>query len=385
MNNPNASNRVVIRRKKVNGHGHAHHGGSWKIAYADFITAMMAFFLVLWLISIIPREDLRGIADYFRMPLKVAITGGPDSSVNSHVLPGGGADPLRDLGQVRRADGTRLEAQSQGERRDRQRLEGLQRKLEQMIETNPVLKNFRPQLLIDMTTEGLRIQIVDNQNRPMFATGSAIVQPYMRDILRELGPVLNELPNRVSISGHTDAVQYARGERAYSNWELSADRANASRQELVAGGMNETKVMRVMGLSSSMSLIKDDPYAAVNRRISLVVLNQRTQQQIEHENAAAADVTAQGASETVDAIKRLHDEERQAQGAYAGQGAESGQEAASGQDPVSGQGAVPGEGAVSGEQAGTGTVPAGPGAGAQGASSGGPAGGVVLVIEGGET
>ena len=304
MNNPNTNNRVVIRRKKVHG-GHAHHGGSWKIAYADFITAMMAFFLVLWLISIVPREDLRGIADYFRMPLKVAITGGPDSSANSSIAPGGGADPLRDMGQIRRADGTRLEAQSQGERRDRQRLEGLQRKLETLIETNPVLKNFQPQLLIDMTTEGLRIQIVDNQNRPMFATGSASVQPYMRDILRVLGPSLNELPNRVSISGHTDAVQYARGERAYSNWELSADRANASRQELVAGGMTEAKVIRVMGLSSSMSLVKDDPYAAVNRRISLVVLNQRTQQRIESENAAAADVTTQSSADTIEAIQTM--------------------------------------------------------------------------------
>src|SRR5690606_31206861 len=202
----------------------------------------------------IPREDLRGIAEYFRMPLKVAITGGPDSSATSAVIRGGGADPLRDIGQVRRSDGTRLEAQSQGERRDRQRLESLQRKLESMIGPNPVRKHFRPQLLLDMTPEGLRIQLVDNQHRPMFATGSATVQPYMRDILRDLGPALNDLPNRVSISGHTDAVQYARGERAYSNWELSADRANASRQELVAGGMAESKVIRVMGLSSSMSL-----------------------------------------------------------------------------------------------------------------------------------
>jgi chemotaxis protein MotB len=136
----------------------------------------------------------------------------------------------------------------------------------------------------------------------MFATGRAEVQPYMRDILRELGPVLNELPNKVSISGHTDASQYARGERAYSNWELSADRANASRQELVAGGMNESKVMRIQGLSSSMSLVKDDPYAAVNRRISLVVLNQSTQRRIENENAAAADVSAKDAREVGTAV-----------------------------------------------------------------------------------
>lgn len=279
--------RVVIRRKKNRGTA-KHHGGSWKIAYADFITAMMALFLVLWLVSIVPREELKGIADYFRMPLRVAIEGGPSSTVTPGIIPGGGRDPLRDDGEVRRAQGARLQSQADAERRDYRRLETLKQKLENLIETNPVLKNFRPQLLIDMTTEGLRIQIVDNQNRPMFATGRADVQSYMRDILRELGPVLNDLPNKISISGHTDASQYARGEKAYSNWELSADRANASRQELVAGGMHEGKIMRIMGLAASMSLIKDDPYAAVNRRISLVVLNERTQRRFDAENNAAA-------------------------------------------------------------------------------------------------
>ena len=295
--------RVVVRRKKARGGAKGHHGGSWKIAYADFITAMMAFFLVLWLVSIVPREELKGIADYFRTPLRVAVVGGPASSVQPGVIPGGGADPLRDDGDVRRAQGQRLQSQVESERRDARRLEDLKRRLENLIETNPVLKNFRPQLLLDMTTEGLRIQIVDNQNRPMFAVGRADVQPYMRDILRELGPVLNELPNNVSISGHTDATQYARGEKAYSNWELSADRANASRQELVAGGMLEGKIMRIMGLAASMTLIKDDPYAAVNRRISLVVLNERTQRRIESENAAAADASAQNAQALSDLLE----------------------------------------------------------------------------------
>ena len=291
------NHRVVVRRKRTR--QRAHHGGSWKIAYADFITAMMAFFLVMWLISIVPKEELKGIAEYFRMPLRVALTGGPSQSAETSAIPGGGRDPLRDQGDVRKSDGSRMQAQvlSDAERRDRHALERLKGRLDSMLEENPVLKNFRPQLLIDMTAEGLRIQIVDNQNRPMFATGSAEVQPYMRDILRELGPVLNELPNKLSIAGHTDATQYARGERAYSNWELSADRANASRQELVAGGMAEGKLMRIQGLSSSMSLVKDDPYAAVNRRISLVVLNKRTQQQIEQENAAAADLNVRNARE----------------------------------------------------------------------------------------
>jgi chemotaxis protein MotB len=301
---PVNNHRVVIRRKKV-AHGGSH-GGSWKIAYADFITAMMAFFLVMWLISVVPREELKGIAEYFRMPLRVALTGGPSSSAETSAIPGGGADPLRSEGDVRRADGSRVEAQvqSEAERRDQRRLDDLKKRLDKLIESSPVLKNFRPQLLIDMTTEGLRIQIIDNQNRPMFATGSAEVQPYMRDILRELGPVFNELPNKISISGHTDATQYARGERAYSNWELSADRANASRQELVAGGMAENKVSRVVGLSSSVSLIKDDPYAAVNRRISLVVLNRATQERLDRESAAAADITGHDARQIGSTLTR---------------------------------------------------------------------------------
>lgn len=296
------NHRVVVRRKKRGG-AKGHHGGSWKIAYADFITAMMAFFLVMWLISIVPREELKGIAEYFRMPLRVALTGGPSSSAETSAIPGGGSDPVRVSGDARRGEQSRNQTQPDADRRDRHRLENLKKRLESVIDSSPVLKTFRPQLLLDITTEGLRIQIVDSQNRPMFATGSAQVQPYMRDILRELGPVLNELPNKVSISGHTDATQYARGERAYSNWELSADRANASRQELVAGGMNEGKVLRVQGLSSSMSLVKDDPYAAVNRRISLVVLNEKTQRRIESENAAAADVSSRDAQEVGLAIE----------------------------------------------------------------------------------
>lgn len=298
------NHRVVIRRKK--GPASVHHGGSWKIAYADFITAMMAFFLVMWLISVVPREELKGIAEYFRMPLHVALTGGPNNSAQTSAIPGGGSDPVRSDGDIRRADGTRVEAQVQGEeqRRDQRRLDDLKKRLENVIDNSPILKNFRPQLLIDMTTEGLRIQIIDNQNRPMFATGKADVQPYMRDILRELGPVLNEIPNKISISGHTDASQYARGEKAYSNWELSADRANASRQELVAGGMSETKVSRVVGLSSSVSLVKDDPYAAVNRRISLVVLNRATQERLDRESAAAADITGRDARQIGASLER---------------------------------------------------------------------------------
>jgi chemotaxis protein MotB len=181
------------------------------------------------------------------------------------------------------------EGMDSGEQHDIQRLEDLKRELENLIEHNPMLQQFQPQLLLDMTPDGLRIQILDKQSRPMFAIGSAIIQPYMRDILRALAPVLSRLPNSITISGHTDAMQYATGERDYSNWELSADRANAARKELVAGGLIENKVKRILGLADTVNLIKDDPMAAVNRRISLLILNRRAERRIDQQNTTGQD------------------------------------------------------------------------------------------------
>lgn len=278
--------RIVIRR----GHGQHDdaHGGSWKIAYADFVTAMMSFFLVMWLISVVPHKDLHAIAEFFRMPLMTAVTGGPKVDSSSSVIPAGSPSVIPNKNPLPRKQDD--EGTAESDKHDTQRLEGLKSELDQLIRSDPVLSQFRPQLLLDMTPDGLRVQIVDKQSRPMFATGSARMQPYMSAILRELAPVFNKLPNKVSIAGHTDAMQYATGEREYSNWELSADRANAARRELVAGGMDESKVKRVLGLGSTVSLIKDDPNAAVNRRISLVVLNKRAERRIDAQNSTAASV-----------------------------------------------------------------------------------------------
>ena len=285
---------LVIIRRRHGGEDEGHHGGVWKIAYADFMTAMMALFLVLWLLSSASPKTLVGVADYFKTPLKVAMAGGDKSSLSKSVIPGGGKDPMAKDGEVMKAmTNDPSDAQRRRDQLDSERLRALKGRLEQIIENNPTLRQFRPQLLLDITSEGLRIQILDTQNRPMFRTGSAAVEPYMRTILREIGPVLNEMPNKVSLSGHTDSATYMMGERAYSNWELSADRANASRQELIGGGMQEGKVLRVLGLADTMPLEKNDPLAAVNRRISIVVLNKRAQAQFETENASAAEVSVQ--------------------------------------------------------------------------------------------
>lgn len=278
--------RIVVKRA-AHKKGHAHHGGGWKIAYADFMTAMMAFFLVMWLLSIASPTQREGIAEHFRMPLKTALQGGEKSSTSSSVIPGGGTDLSRVDGEVRQPDG-----QDEG---DDGRLDTLKARLDDLIESSPVFQQFRSQILIDITTEGLRLQIVDNEKRPMFDLASAKVVPHMRAILRELAPVLNDLPNKITLSGHTDAFVYSSGDKSYGNWELSADRANASRRELAAGGLTETKVLRVVGLADSMHLDRAQPRNPVNRRISIIVLNQRTQQRIEQENSGGGPAPSRAA------------------------------------------------------------------------------------------
>ncbi|MCC7081855.1 MAG: flagellar motor protein MotB [Burkholderiales bacterium] len=273
---------IVIRRVKKQAGGH--HGGAWKIAYADFVTAMMAFFLLMWLLGSTAKGDLQGIADYFRTPLQVALSGGSGAGDAAHVIKGGGKDLTRLEGQVlqgeieapRRSYNLKA-AQQELARIEKRKLSELKGRLQASIETLPALKPFKDQLLIDITIDGLRVQIVDEQNRPMFAMGSATLQPYTREILHEIAKVLNEVPNRVSISGHTDAHPYSGGQRGYSNWELSADRANASRRELLGGGMEESKIARVVGLASSVLFDPEDPHNPINRRISIIVMNKRAE------------------------------------------------------------------------------------------------------------
>jgi chemotaxis protein MotB len=265
--------------KKIKKAGHAHHGGAWKIAYADFVTAMMAFFLLMWLLGSTTEGDKKGIADYFQAPLKVAMFGGSGSGDSSHVLKGGGQDLTRTTGQVKNGE---IEAERKSINlkalKDEQiraeiaRLKALQQKIDGELLNNPGLGAFRSQISLELTRDGLRIQIVDALSRPMFASGSAQVQPYMRDLLRAIGSVLAEVPNRLTLEGHTDAAPFVGGARGYGNWELSADRANASRRELIAGGLPDDRVMRVQGLAASQLMKRDAPEDPMNRRISIVVM-----------------------------------------------------------------------------------------------------------------
>ena len=269
---------IIIKRVKKG--GHAVHGGAWKIAYADFVTAMMAFFLLMWLLGSTTEGDKKGIADYFGSPLKVAMAGGSGSGDSSSVVKGGGKDLSRETGQVKSGEVEakkrtfNLKALKEEQRKaEKARLEELKDKVKDVLANNPRLASLGGQIRLDMTLEGLRIQIVDENNRPMFDSGSAVVKPYMRELLRELGSVLSEVPNRLTLEGHTDAQAFSGGERGYSNWELSADRANASRRELIAGGLPDSRMLRVQGLASSNLLERKEPNSPVNRRISIIVMN----------------------------------------------------------------------------------------------------------------
>ena len=280
---------IIVKRIKK--HGGGHHGGAWKIAYADFVTAMMAFFLLMWLLGSTTKGDLNGISEYFKTPLKVALEGGSGSGDSSSVIKGGGKDLTRQEGQVRATDDPAVKktfnltaAKQALEAEEAKRLQALKERIETKIDSNPLLKKYKNQLLLDLTRVGLRIQIVDEHNRPMFALASATLQPYTKDILHEIGATLNDVPNKIGLSGHTDSTPYL-SDAGYSNWELSADRANASRRELIAGGMNEDKILRVVGLASAAHLDKKDPFNPINRRISIIVMNKKTEESVMRDGA----------------------------------------------------------------------------------------------------
>ncbi len=303
---------IVIKRIKKVAAGH--HGGAWKIAYADFVTAMMAFFLLMWLLGSTSKGDLKGIAEYFKTPLYVALSGGTGSGDSSSIIKGGGQDLTRSEGQVKQGElppekkTINLKAAQQEFLRlekikEIDKLKELKQKIETAIDSNLKLQKFKNQILLDLTTEGLRIQIVDEQNRPMFQSGSARLEPYTREILQEIGKMLNEVNNKVSLSGHTDSAVFPGGSKGYSNWELSADRANASRRELIVGGMSEDKIVRVVGLSSAVLFNKEDPLSPVNRRISLIVMNKKAEEAAQHDGGIVKLDANADETDVADAIK----------------------------------------------------------------------------------
>ncbi|MGD8785253.1 MAG: flagellar motor protein MotB [Thioalkalispiraceae bacterium] len=303
---------IIIKKIKKGGHGH--HGGAWKVAYADFVTAMMAFFLLMWLMGGTSHHVREGIADWFKNPTGISGPGGASTSMikmggamdvpRSNKLKKAPSDENKASFQQNSKENTQegsekedkkddrtpvVNEQEQQEREvDKKRLDKLLKELKKAIENSRTLQDFKEQLLLDVTPQGLRIQIVDKKNRPMFDASSAILKSYTRRILYDLAKIINTVPNHISITGHTDAtgfssryvyVEYGSFDerRAYSNWELSADRANAARRELVKGGMKPQKIGQVVGLADSILFDKQNPASPINRRISIVVLNRETE------------------------------------------------------------------------------------------------------------
>lgn len=258
---------IVIKRvKKVAG---GHHGGSWKVAFADFMTALFAMFLILWIVTAMDEEQRAGVAGYFRDPTNFSQE---DNTPGDNIidLEGGSQTPL-DMGESP-AEPTEEQIMEEAERRQRARMESLKQDLEEAIERSQALEPFKDQLLLDITPEGLRIQLVDRRNRPMFDLGSDDLRNYAESILMELADVINEVPNKISITGHTDSVAFTDPE-TYDNWELSADRANSARRALMRGGIDVERIAQVTGLADTVLFDKDNPQNPINRRISIVVLN----------------------------------------------------------------------------------------------------------------
>ena len=277
---------IIIKRVKKG--GHSAHGGAWKIAYADFVTAMMAFFLLMWLLGSTSEGDKKGLSDYFQSPLKVAMQGGSGAGASASIINGGGNDMTQSSGQTKRGDANDPKAKrASGDqakaaqaKKDAQKLAELSAKISALISQNPKLAEFSEQISLKITPDGLQIQIVDDQKRPMFDSGSASVKPYMHTILQEIGTALTDVDNKISVDGHTDQTPYGSGARGYSNWELSADRANATRRELVAAGMPDEKIARVMGLASSILLDEENPRSPANRRISVTVMTREAEERL---------------------------------------------------------------------------------------------------------
>ncbi len=287
----------IVIKKIVKGGGH--HGGAWKVAYADFVTAMMAFFLLLWLLGISDEAMRGGISDMFRNPSPLIGPGGASTSMiklgGTKEIPHGDGEKINKQAEVEQMEDVISDDNEDKDEKEKQRekdkvvLDQLLIKLKETIEKSDMLKDFKDQLLLEVMPEGLRIQIIDKKKRPMFSAGSEKLKPYTRVILHEVAKTIaKHASNKISITGHTDVSAFGKGiieyetvdgevlRKQYSNWELSADRANAARRELIKGGMPAAQIGRVVGLSSTVLFDKKNPASPINRRISIIVMNKAT-------------------------------------------------------------------------------------------------------------
>ncbi|MCG8690304.1 MAG: flagellar motor protein MotB [Minwuiales bacterium] len=288
----------IIIKKVVKG-GHGHHGGAWKVAYADFVTAMMAFFLLLWLLNVTTDEQKAGIADYFSPSTasvsssgaggmlggqtlvtdgaKISDTGVPTVVMN--LTPPESAAGEADDGDEETSSSETIDELSDEEieqelaEREQESFEEAVDAIQQAIQDVPELAELSRNLIIDMTPEGMRIQLVDQDGRSMFESGKADLLDHTSSLITMITRVVERLPNKIKITGHTDATPF-KADDGYGNWELSSDRANASRRALLQAGLAPARIAMVTGKAETEPLFPDDPQAASNRRISIVLLRQ---------------------------------------------------------------------------------------------------------------
>ncbi len=289
---------VIVIKRIIKKHGH--HGGAWKVAFADFATAMMAFFMLMWLMGSTTKEQKGAISEFFNNPSAVPGTSpvpapspvqGPGGASTSMIQAGGGLEMYKE--PPKNAEATPPPAPPKevvkivketvaADNGDADRLKNLKDELQKAIEQRESLHDFKDQILLDLTPEGLRIQIVDKERRSMFASGSATLEDYSTSLIKQIAAIISTVPNRISVTGHTDDKPYVKPN--YGNWELSADRANAARRAMIAGGIAQAKIGRVVGLSSTTPLNPQDKMDPINRRISIVVLNRQTEEAIAKES-----------------------------------------------------------------------------------------------------
>lgn len=298
---------IIVKKIKKGGHGH--HGGAWKVAYADFVTAMMAFFLLLWLLASTSEQTKDGISEYFTSVPMVTrsesgsggvmggLTVSPDGAMTSTVAPlverKQTTEPAMKAGSENPSlEGDVSDDRYEAERKSREieNFEAAKNALENAIAAAPELNDMADSFQIDMTDEGLRIQIAEKENRPLFTSGSAELAQHTKDILRKVSGVIQKLPNEISVRGHTDSVPFGSGAK-YTNWELSAERANAARRQLINSGLPAPRVNNVVGKADTDHLLPDDPTNGRNRRISVILLHDRV-------------TTKEGANKSSRAVKR---------------------------------------------------------------------------------
>ncbi|MFP4182061.1 MAG: flagellar motor protein MotB [Thiohalospira sp.] len=272
--NDNNVRPIVIKRpRKVEG---GHHGGSWKVAYADFVTAMMALFLLLWILETTDFESKKAIADHFQSPSAVQ---GPGGASTSMIDMEGEMDAPRGEGGEVDERNPQEEPSPTEESEEKQSLADLMARLEEQIQEDESLREFEDQIVMEIDEDGLRVQVIDDSDRPMFTAGGSRLRYYARDILETLGRTLSDVPFKLVVSGHTDASAYSGSKEDYTNWELSADRANAARRAMLGGGLPESHIERVTGLADSELYNRRYPLDPSNRRVSVLVTPREVERQ----------------------------------------------------------------------------------------------------------